>query len=339
MSSLVISAVDPTDSEAVLAWNTVLRRGFNAGRTAAYWASDESTLARLLHPRPARTSVLLVATLDGIPVGAADAELDPGEPAEVEISVLPEHRRQGIGRALAQAVRKELCEAGAQIAQAEVYSDGGVAFARSCGLDVAHREHRMLLDLPVTAQVLAQMRAATPPSAEVTVRSWSGACPEDLVADFALLQSQMNEDVPMGTLTRRTTEVAVDGVRRQEQRMAEQGWILVRSLALVSGRAAGYTELFVVRGGDELVIQDDTLVDRAHRGHGIGRALKLANLRALDEVPEARSARWIQTYTAMDNAPMLALNRSIGFWEAEVLSICEGDLGCPNDIGCQGDVV
>ncbi|WP_206516708.1 hypothetical protein [Brachybacterium saurashtrense] len=42
---------------------------------------------------------------------------------------------------------------------------------------------------------------------------------------------------------------------------------------------------------------------------------------------EAARARWIQTYTALDNAPMLALNRALGFREADVLSILEGELG------------
>lgn len=88
----------------------------------------------------------------------------------------------------------------------------------------------------------------------------------------------------------------------------------------------GYTEIFVNRHDPEIITQDDTLVDRAHRDRGIGRALKAANLENLAGVPEAGGSRWIQTYTALDNAPMLALNRAVGFREADVLSILEGEL-------------
>lgn len=62
------------------------------------------------------------------------------------------------------------------------------------------------------------------------------------------------------------------------------------------------------------------------RGRGIGRALKLANLENLAAVPEYAAARWIQTCTALDNAPMLALNRALGLREAEVLTVLEAPL-------------
>ena len=125
MAAVQVTPVDPADREALLAWNALLRDGFNAGREAAWWASEESVLARYGDPRPGRTSVLLVAHLDGTPVGAAGAEADPGDPAEVEISVLPEHRRRGVGRALAAAVREALA-GHAEIVQAETYSEAGV---------------------------------------------------------------------------------------------------------------------------------------------------------------------------------------------------------------------
>ena len=57
MSTVRITPVDPTDREALLAWNALLGEGFNAGREAAWWASDETTLARFADPKPARRSV------------------------------------------------------------------------------------------------------------------------------------------------------------------------------------------------------------------------------------------------------------------------------------------
>ncbi|MGP9538439.1 hypothetical protein ACT3SP_10520 [Brachybacterium sp. AOP43-C2-M15] len=43
-------------------------------------------------------------------------------------------------------------------------------------------------------------------------------------------------------------------------------------------------------------------------------------------MPEYAAARWIQTCTALDNAPMLALNRALGLREAEVLTVLEAPL-------------
>jgi GNAT superfamily N-acetyltransferase len=146
------------------------------------------------------------------------------------------------------------------------------------------------------------------------------------VEDWTLLTGQMEADVPMGDLTRSPKRSDVAEVRLNEQRMAEQGWVLVSALAQLDGVSVGYSQIFVSRHDPEIIAQDDTLVDRAHRGRGIGRALKIANLENLSGVPEAHDGRWLQTYTALDNGPMLALNRAFGFREADVLSILEGPI-------------
>ncbi|WP_062947344.1 MULTISPECIES: GNAT family N-acetyltransferase [Brachybacterium] len=321
MAAVQIAPVDPSDREALLAWNALLRDGFNAEREAAWWVDGESVLAQHQDPKPGRTSVLLIAHLDGAPVGAAGAEADPGDPAEVEISVLPSHRRRGVGRALAAAVREALA-GHAQVVQAETYSEAGIAFALDQGMRLGNQEHRLLRAMPLDTAALSG--AAPAPGTEI--RTWHGACPAELVEDWARLTTQMDADVPMGDLTRPASRGEIEELRRSEQRMDDQGWTLVRGLALHEGAAVGYTEILVNRHDPEILTQDDTLVDRAHRGHGIGRALKLANLENLRQVPEVAEARWIQTYTALDNAPMLALNRALGFREADVLSILEGEL-------------
>ncbi|GAB3914339.1 hypothetical protein GCM10011575_45330 [Microlunatus endophyticus] len=164
------------------------------------------------------------------------------------------------------------------------------------------------------------------PSARAEIKGWVGRCPEELIEDWASLTRQMDVDVPMGDLTRSSKVTDVSAVRQNEERMLAQGYIPINCLAQIAGRSVGYTELLVSSHDPEIVNQDDTLVDRAHRGNGVGRALKLANLRQLLEVPQARRSRWVQTYTARDNEPMLALNRAIGFREADVMTALEGPL-------------
>ena len=63
---------------------------------------------------------------------------------------------------------------------------------------------------------------------------------------------------------------------------------------------------------------------RAHRGHGVGRALKIANLRQLAAVPSAVQSHWVQTSAAPTNTAMLALNEAIGFRTVDKIFECEG---------------
>lgn len=83
----------------------------------------------------------------------------------------------------------------------------------------------------------------------------------------------------------------------------------------------GYSTLLVPRTDPHHAYQDDTLVLRAHRGHNLGAALKVANLRALERLPveDHAARRWLHTYTEQDNAAMQAVNAGFGFRRAEVL--------------------
>lgn len=320
---MTIEVVDPHDLPRLLEWNAVLRDGYASGRSHVWSRSDEATRSQFHHPHPTRVSVLLMAEVAGVAVGAAEAHMRPGEPADVEIAVREDCRRRGVGRALLEAVRSALRGA-ATVMRAETSTEAGVAFARSAGLDVGTREIRQIVELPVPENRLAG-RAGAP--AGVEVLSWSGRCPDDVLDDWARLRSRMSAEVPSGELTRTLETADVEAVRRNEQRMSAQGYTLVRSLAREHGDAVGYTEILVSRADPEIVYQDDTFVEERARGRGIGRAMKVANLHQLMTVPESTASRILQTYTEPGNAPMLALNRSLGFEEADVLTVLEGPLG------------
>lgn len=322
MDGVQVGQVSFADARQLVAWNDVLRDGYNTGREAAWWRSSEATVAQFQSPKRGRVSVALLASRGGRPVGAAEAHVDPGELAEVEVSVLPDCRRERVGRALVDAVRTALAGRADRV-QVETYSDAGIAFAQHLGLEVGNRESRQLLDLPVSAEWLAKIGRPPP---EVEIKAWTGRCPEELVNDWARLTRQMDADVPMGDLTRSTRVTDVAAVRQSEERMQAQGYVLVNCLARIGGRGVGYTEMLVSSHDPRIVNQEDTLVDRAHRGRGVGRALKLANLRQLQQVPEARHSRWVQTYTATGNTPMLALNRAVGFRQADIMTALEGPL-------------
>jgi mycothiol synthase len=84
------------------------------------------------------------------------------------------------------------------------------------------------------------------------------------------------------------------------------------SLALApDGAAAGMTAIFVHPDRPRFAHQEDTAVVPVHRGYGLGRWLKAANLRqARGAVPEIEI---VQTYNAETNGPMLDINVAMGF--------------------------
>lgn len=322
MGEVKIEVVDPQDDARLLRWNALLREGYASGRRHVWSRSDDATRLQFQNPHPTRRSVLLLADIDGVAVGAAEAHVHPGDPAEVEIAVRDDRRRRGVGRALLRAVSEAL-RSSATVIRAETYSDDGVSFALSAGLRAGSRESRQIVGLPISEGTLAEQDERPD---DIDIRSWSGPCPDELLEGWARLRSRMSDEVPMGTLTRSTMRPDVQAVRRNEQRMSEQGYILVRSLARAGEEAVGYTEILLSRSDPEIVHQDDTFVEERVRGRGVGRALKVANARLLMSLPESAGSRILQTYTEPTNTPMLALNRSFGFEEADVLTVLEGPL-------------
>jgi GNAT superfamily N-acetyltransferase len=133
------------------------------------------------------------------------------------------------------------------------------------------------------------------------------------VADRCELGRRMSTDIPMGEQELDEEVWDEARVRQIEAAFAAQNRAKLITVARHddSGRLAGFTEIAVPLGAPESVWQHDTLVMREHRGHGLGFAMKVANLRALErEFPSAQS---ISTWNAAENTPMIAVNDEMGF--------------------------
>jgi mycothiol synthase len=77
------------------------------------------------------------------------------------------------------------------------------------------------------------------------------------------------------------------------------------------GLFSGVTELAWLQHGPALIYQMFTGVRPDARGRGLGKWLKAAMLEHAHELyPDAR---WISTENASSNAPMLAINKRLGF--------------------------
>src|SRR5690606_11690552 len=130
---------------------------------------------------------------------------------------------------------------------------------------------------------------------------------------------------PLGALDYEPEAWDVERLREDERRLEAQQRTSYVSVAVApDGRIAGHTQAVVPATDPGRAFQWDTLVLPEHRGHRLGSALKVANLRRLQaEQPEVTS---ISTWNAEDNGPMIAVNDALGFRPVEVLEEWQRDL-------------
>jgi hypothetical protein len=170
------------------------------------------------------------------------------------------------------------------------------------------------MDPAVLAGHRERAQAAAGP--DYRLLTWVGTCPEDLLDQFALLQTRMSTDAPAGGLDLREDVWDGERVRAAERTFVERGmtYRVVAAQHVPTGTLAAFTALVSRSDTEEFVHQDDTLVLKEHRGHRLGMLVKTANLAELAAVQPG--ARRIGTWNAEENAPMLAINVELGFHPA-----------------------
>jgi mycothiol synthase len=259
-----------------------------------------------------------VAWRDGQPAGWARSQVsETGENptvAELELEVAPAHRGAGVGRALAAAALEGLREDGRSSVMTWSRDPRGDRFAQQLGLTRRQDERcsRLLVaDLDV-AQQQAWIDAPRARAAGYRVVTWGEeGCPDDLVAAWCTALEGM-DDAPLDDLEWVPEHITGEQAREREamRRRRGDGWRI--SLALdASGAPAGVTELFVSTHRPQVCEQGDTAVLAGHRGHGLGRWLKAANLAAARQAWPQLAV--VETYNAETNPWMLDINVAMGF--------------------------
>jgi GNAT superfamily N-acetyltransferase len=258
---------------------------------------------------------------DGTPVGAVQLHVpvvDNLSSCSVDVLIPPQERRRGHGRALLAEALEAVASLGRTRVFFEVpspYPDGPVIAAgmlAEVGARPVLREVRRLLDL-------ASVPAMTPPPPPAGYRlvQWVDRVPDELVDDMAYLMHRMSTDVPLGDMDWEPELWDAARYRAKEAAAITQGRTRVATLAVSeeTGRAAGFTDIGVSRFAPETAYQWETLVDREHRGHGLGLVLKAHNHRLLAE--RSPQTRWLNTWNAETNTHMVAINEQLGFQPVE----------------------
>lgn len=157
--------------------------------------------------------------------------------------------------------------------------------------------------------------------------SWVGPTPERFIDGLISLRVSMSADIPHAD--RPTEEECWDAerIRRSDRLAAAAGQVALWTVAVDTrtGELVGHTYLEHAAAGGEAAVQMNTHVAQAHRGHGLGLAMKRANLIQLAEVsPHIRN---IYTFNSSENTWMLAVNDRLGGRVVSALGVWEASGG------------
>lgn len=247
-----------------------------------------------------------VAWLDGAAVGAGGAGRAYSFPPEFpgywsNISVLPEHRRRGIGSALLEAVSSVAREAGKTMLLGTTTSDRpeSIAFLEHRGFREHERMKVVKLDLAAAAPVPIQ----APPGVTIT----SLAAQPELVAAVYDVAKEALPDIP-GDGPEVPPTLEEFRTRDVDRSIIPPGGFAI-AIDDATGRVAGYANLMLVPGRPTVAWHGMTAVARDWRGRGLAKALKGATIAwAIDNGLEA-----LEGSNDVDNAAMRAVNRQLGY--------------------------
>jgi GNAT superfamily N-acetyltransferase len=333
----VIREIDPHDDADFAGWYDAYLAADSAGRDhPTTWTAPEARESLRRADRANRRLALAAYDGDGRAVGHGVVILpllDNLHLAYVELGVRPEHRRRGVGTALGGEILDRVTAEGRRVAVAEVvypledFADHpGRVFAARQGFAEASTEVHRVLDLPVDERRIdEQVAQLSAHHAGYRLLSWRDRCPDAWVEAFAEMESAFLTETPLGDLEIEAELHDVQRVRDDEEMRLAQGRSTHVTVAVSpDGTMVGNTVLVVPRHDPGSVYQWGTLVAPAHRGHRLGLALKLTNLRAVQRAHPG--ARVVHTWNADSNAPMVAVNEQLGFRPVERMGEWQRDL-------------
>jgi len=142
--------------------------------------------------------------------------------------------------------------------------------------------------------------------------TWIDRAPDDLVEGVAQLVGRMSTDTPRGDLSWGSEVWDTSRWREKEHDAFHSGRGRVAAGAVDRrGDLVAFTDIGVWKQEPSVAEQWNTIVRPDHRGHRLGLAVKIGNLRHLRrQVPEALR---LETWNANENTRMIAINDLLGF--------------------------
>jgi GNAT superfamily N-acetyltransferase len=235
-----------------------------------------------------------------------------GDIAVLELLVRPDARRSRVGAALLEtAARRAQSEACGSIGVEVVGDTSAADFFEALGFRCAFVEMRNLLDLSTVDWPQLSVLAAGVGSG-YRIEYHPGGPPEPILDEYAKAKSTMRLN-PAYDLELRPSSYDSDRLRESIETLHARGLkpFVVLAVHEQSGTVAGLTEVVIPAQRPTRADQYDTVVVQAHRGYGLGRALKARMLTELrSDEPQLED---VQTWNAMGAEAMSRINNELGF--------------------------
>ena len=316
---VLIELVDVTDTAVFADFHDVYARSYTRSFDGPWLAVEKRV--NLTDDEYGTKIAVVARDGDGSAVGGGSAVmplLDNTEFAFLDVFVVPAHRRRGIGSQVLDA----LLDAGRAHRRSTAFAspawavdedgDAGRWFAEARGFELDMMDAIRELPLPADLPPLEL-------DPDYVLETWRGPCPAEWLDEYAELRRILTEEAPNGDAGLENEHWDAARVRKDEADLVRVGREMQVVIARApSGELAGHTQLAFPCDGIE-VYQWDTLVRSAHRGHGLGLALKIRAMQASADLLAGR--RRVTTENAASNSFMIAVNEKLGFrqtaWIAE----------------------
>ena len=243
------------------------------------------------------------------------------------VAVEPELRGRGIGA----VALGGLLDVARKNGRTQLVTGAGIPFdgrddhpilrwAKRQGFTLANMEVQRNLELPVDDALLDEIAAgAAEKHGDYEIVTCVGPLPDELLPSWCAHVNQFLVEAPLGEVEAEPEQSTPETVREHDLEHEKVGRTVYHAVALKEGVVVANSDLGVsAEAGDE-AHQWGTLVHRDHRGHRLGAAVKVANLRLLQErqpgVPR------IVTTNAETNQWMVAINERLGFQKVAVVPV------------------
>ncbi|NPD89774.1 MAG: GNAT family N-acetyltransferase [Asgard group archaeon] len=231
---------------------------------------------------------------------------------QLNIAVLPDYHRKGIGTALLKVCVQKAQSLNRTVIETGTDHDSGRAFLKKHGAEftIEAAENRLELE-DVDWDLMQSWVDEGPKRAEdVTIESFYD-CPEEILDEYCEMYTEALNMQPLGDSEHRAN---IDGkFRRQiEKRFRDTGNTYYTLISREKdGRISGMTEILYDPREGHRIVQELTGVRPEFRGRGLGKWLKgKMILHIKDTYPDVQR---IITGNAEANAPMLSINERMGF--------------------------
>jgi mycothiol synthase len=258
---------------------------------------------------------VMVGLLEGRTVTPKSPEYESSKHLyDAEIFVLPEHRRRHIASALLPVLIELMDGHGATTVTSWAEETSGHEFMKwvGAGPKMGSIESRLRLsdvDWRLMERWVAEGRSRSP---ETKLEIYDGPIPEEMRADYAPQLSSMLNTIPFEKMDHGEIIITPESMREFYARLAvtatRQHTVITRE---PDGVISGITDTGWAPFHSTIVYQWFTGVRPDARGRGLGKWIKAAMVLHLHELyPDAK---WVSTDNAGSNAPMLKINRGMGF--------------------------